>query len=383
MKVLLVTRIFSPEAAAASFRLSALVGELARRAIPVTVLTSTPPARLKVPAAPAGVTVRRARVLRDRTGYLRGYLPYASFDIPAFFRVLFARRSDVVVVEPPPTTGFAVRLASALRRTPYVYYAADIWSDAASSTGAPGIVIAFVRWVERRALRGARAVIAVSAGVADRVLALAPHAQVEVVPNGVDTDVFTAQGPIVEDAAWGVYAGTASEWQGADVFIRAMPSVRRALPDATIAFIGQGSAWAELRALADQVAPGAVRFIDAVPAADAASHLRSARAGLVSLRPGQGYDFAVPTKIFAAAATGTPVLFAGPGPANAVIADAGLGVAVAFDEDAVAHAMVDLFGAPASADDRARRAERVATEFSSEARAADAADAVIDAARAT
>src|SRR3546814_10831501 len=38
------------------------------------------------------ILVRRARVLRDAAGYVRGYLQYMSFDIPLAVRLLLARR---------------------------------------------------------------------------------------------------------------------------------------------------------------------------------------------------------------------------------------------------------------------------------------------------
>ncbi|WP_248305427.1 glycosyltransferase family 4 protein [Agromyces sp. H66] len=379
---MLVTRIFAPEAAAASFRLDALATALGSAVGPVTVLTAVAPPGLRTRFVPArkGVEVRRAPVLRDRSGYVRGYLQYLSFDVPAFFRLLFAGRADVVVVEPPPTTGLSVRVACGLRRIPYVYYAADIWSDATESTGAPALVARMVRWVERRALVGARAVIAVSDGVRDRVLELAPGAEVAVVTNGIDATVFAPDGERIEPAPWAVYAGTASEWQGADVFVRAMPAVLAQFPDARIAFIGQGSAWEALRALAERLAPHAVEFHDTLPPEIAARYLRSSRAGLVSLVPGQGYDFAIPTKIFATAAAGTPVIFAGVGPSRDVIARGGLGVAVDHDADAVAAAMIELFRA---ADDGGRemRAAWVAANASSASRARDAAEVVRRAAK--
>src|SRR5699024_11434304 len=56
-----------------------------------------------------------------------------------------------------------------------------------------------------------------------------------------------------------------------------------------------------------------------VEAAVAARWQRAARAAVVSLRPGIGYDFAMPTKMFAALACGTPVIFAGTRPAGELI----------------------------------------------------------------
>ena len=73
-----------------------------------------------------------------------------------------------------------------------------------------------------------------------------------------------------------------------------------------------------------------------------AAWIRGATAALVSIAPGIGYDFARPTKTYAAAACGTPVLFAGAVTGGALVADAGLGEAAGFDPAAVAAAMTRL-----------------------------------------
>src|SRR5690606_13318388 len=99
----------------------------------VRVLTTT---YLDAPhhSSQAGIEVRRAPAIRNAAGYIRGYVSYLSFDLPLFFRLLFMRRADLILVEPPPTTGAIVRVAAWLRRIPYVYDAADLWSDAANAT---------------------------------------------------------------------------------------------------------------------------------------------------------------------------------------------------------------------------------------------------------
>ncbi|HEU4756328.1 MAG TPA: glycosyltransferase, partial [Agromyces sp.] len=150
MRVTIATRIYAPEAAAASFRLSALASALSDEQHEVTVLTARVPASLRdaaraTDAADPGIRVRRAPVLRDASGQIRGYLQYLSFDAPLLLRLLFGRRPDAIVVEPPPTTGTVARLVATLRRTPYVYYAADVWSDGAQSIGAPRAVLSLLR----------------------------------------------------------------------------------------------------------------------------------------------------------------------------------------------------------------------------------------------
>ncbi|WP_413451046.1 glycosyltransferase [Georgenia phoenicis] len=340
VRVVLATRIFTPEPAAASFRLAALTRGLASLGARVRVLTTTPPpgmdASAGVPAA-----VERWPVLRDAEGYVRGYVQYLSFDLPLLLRLLRTPRPDVVVCEPPPTTGAVVRAVSALRRVPYVYYAPDLWADAAESAGMPGVVVRVLRAVERWAMGGAATVVAVSAPVAARLTALGVK-HVEVVPNGVDTEVFTPDGAAVDTDGrpYLLYAGTASEWQGADVFIRALPRVLAEVPDARLVYLGQGSDWPRLKELARDLPAGSVEFHPRGPAEAAARWQRGAAACLASIIPGRGYDLAYPTKIHSSLACGTPVVFAGVGAAVSEIRQERLGWAVDYDVDAVASAMI-------------------------------------------
>ncbi|MFX0537035.1 glycosyltransferase [Ornithinimicrobium sp. Y1847] len=362
-RVLLATRIFAPESAAATFRLSALVRALTDRAARVGVLTTTVPPSLRGSRAakpPPRAEISRWPVLRDATGYVRGYLPYLSFDLPLSLRLLTARRPDVVVVEPPPTTGAVARAVLSLRSVPYVYYAADVWSDATASMGAPTSVVRVMRVVELFALRGARDVIAVSEGVAERVRALAPRARVTVVPNGIDTDVFTPDGERhaeAPDTPYLLYAGTASEWQGAEIFAEAMREVVREEPGARLIFLGQGASWPVLQQIRDDLPEGAIELRPLAPPQEAAAWQRGAAAAVVSVKPGVGYDFAYPTKVIAALGCGTQVIFAGPGPAAADVAEHDLGRAVPYDISQVAQAM--LAAVRAGSPDPAERARLV------------------------
>ncbi|HWL77197.1 glycosyltransferase family 4 protein [Microbacterium sp.] len=382
MRTILVTRIFAPEPSAASQRLQALVDELAARG-DVTVLTSAPPRALRATAEPGSAyRVRRFPVLRDRSGYVRGYVQYMSFDVPAFFRVLFARRADVLVVEPPPTTGAVVRFASAIRRMPYVYYAADIWSLASGSTGAPAFVLRAVRALERFALRGASAVIAVSDGVAEEVRRLAPSAAVTVVGHGVDERVFHAGVRADEPELDAVYVGTASEWHGAGVFVDALRRLAGRGIRPRVAFIGQGGEWEALReSVRDAGLESSVSFSGPVDADSAASRLRGARVALASVRPEIGYDFAVPTKMYSAIAVGTPVLLSAPEPLRDLVNREGLGWGCAPDADEVADALAGAVAESPSPQRRAAIAAWATAHIGAGAVARRAADVVAEGAR--
>nr|WP_311198024.1 glycosyltransferase [Ornithinimicrobium sp. INDO-MA30-4] len=180
---------------------------------------------------------------------MSGVRPLHEFRHTLALRLLLMDHADAVVVEPPPTTGAVVRTALWLRalikqepQIPYIYYGADVWSDASESTGAPEWVVRVVRALEGYALRGAAETIAVSDGVADRVKELGALS-VTVVPNGINTDIFdtAADGGVTgKTNPYFVYAGTASEWQGAEVFAQAMSQVLETHPGARLVFLGQG-----------------------------------------------------------------------------------------------------------------------------------------------
>ena len=342
--VRIVSRLFSPEVAAAAFRLRALAEALVAQGCSVEVVTAT--AAGATSERDGDLRVSRWPVLRDANGNVRGYFQYLSFDVPALARLLARSRPALLVVEPPPTTGLVVRVVASLQRVPYAYYAADVWSRGAVAAGAPRYVTLLLRRIESWVMRGAVRVLAVSEGVAEEVAALGvTRERIVVVGNGADTVTFTPDGPAVAlDAPYFVYAGTMSEWQGAEVFLHAFAEHSVAFPSSRLVFLGQGTDAASLERLADSVAPGRVDFRGVVAPEEAARWIRGASAALVSIRPGLGYDFAEPTKIFAATACGTPVIFAGAGAGRALVNSHGLGWGTEYGAAEVAQAMAQALG---------------------------------------
>lgn len=330
------TRVFEPEGSAAAYRLGALVRALEAADVTTTVLTTR-----STHNSSSTVSVRRWPVLRDRTGAVRGYLQYASFDIPLFFRLAFGPRADVVIAEPPPTTGVSVRLACWLRRTPYVYFSADVTSSAAESIGTPRLVVALLRVIERWVLRGALVVLAVSDGVRDEVNQLgAKPESVEVVGTGIDTDQFSLDGPCSEASyPYFVYAGTMSEMQGAGVFVDAFAKISTRHPTARLKVFGEGIESGQIRTRAQQLGQERIDFLGQVNAAELAPWLRGAHAGLASSRPRKGYNFAISTKALVSLSCGTPVLYAGNGPIREIVNTNDLGWAVDWNVEQVAEAM--------------------------------------------
>lgn len=345
-RVVIFSRTFRPEPTAAALRLGALADALTKEGARVHVLTSKLAEGVNdLSSDTLPYTVSRAPVLRDETGMVRGYLPYMSFDLPGFIRLLTVPRPDVVVCEPPPTSGLVVRVVCGIRRVPYVYYAGDLVSDAARAQGTAGPVVSTVQAMERWVLRGARRVITVGKGIADRISELSGQ-DADVVLNGIDTsgtvgavnvDVPAGfpqtQGPVF------LYAGTVADWLSPEVFVDAFKQIHREVPDARLVFLGQGSAWQSLQESAKGI-PG-VLFKDAVSPDVAKAWYAHADVSLASLKPG-AYEYAYPTKILASLAAGTPVIYAGPGDAACDIEENALGLVCEVEAAAVAQAMLTM-----------------------------------------
>lgn len=333
-KAILATRIYPPERGAAPLRLAGLVRALERGNITTAVFTSQLQPRIR-----STTNVRRFPVLRDKQGVVRGYFSYLSYDIPLFFRLMFTKSPDFYISEPPPTTGLVTMLVASLKRRPYVYFAADIWHIAAEGMGSSHLVVTLLRKVESLAWRRASAVLAVTDGIASKIEenGVVP-ARIARIGSGIDTDLFRAAGEKVTfTSPTFIYAGTMSEFQGAEIFIRALARARHV--DARIIFFGQGTQREYLESLAEQLVPGRVEFRGVVPPDVVAQHLRGSVAGLVSLDPNVHYDFVVPTKSLVSVSCGRPVIYAGPGPFKRQIRDDRLGWAEDWDEEAVADAI--------------------------------------------
>lgn len=362
--VRIVSRIYVPEAAAASFRLAGVAQALRDKGVEVEVVTTTAPPGV---AADEQGRVRRFPVLRDKEGYVRGYLQYLSFDIPAFFRVLFSPRAAITLVEPPPTTGFFMRIAQRILGVPYVYYLPDLWG-AASASFAPKLVVTAVKALETFAVRGAEAVIAVNEEIAETARTMGAKS-VYLIPNGIDTDTFTSKvKPLsraerddngLADAPYFIYTGTASEWQGASIFISALAQVIDNIPHHLV-FLGKGSDWDLLKEQAEQPdLKGRVHVLQTLPPGETARWIAGADAGLVSIKTGVGYDHAYPTKVLSTLACGTPVIYAGLGPARADIVDNSLGFCADYSVSSISKVFSDFDTGKSTLENREQRRQWV------------------------
>ncbi|MFT4147284.1 MAG: glycosyltransferase family 4 protein [Micrococcaceae bacterium] len=350
-KVIIATRIYAPEPAAAAFRLRSLARGFVTLGASAEVITTTFDPTQDSSVKDSGVKVDRKKALRNKQGNIKGYVNYMSFDLPLFKRLLSADTPDVYVSEPPATTAVVVNTIAKMRKRPWAYYAADVWSAAAKSFGAPSPVVLSLEKLEKTMLNSSDLVLTVSEAMSERLQKIGVKKEkISIVGNGVDTSIFNMDAPAIEDPLmekpYFAYAGTLSAWQGIDVFIEAMPKVMEKYPDINFVILGQGDHEEKLRKIAQEKAPNNVHFLGVKAGPEAASWISHSKAALASVDPSQGYTVAQPTKTFAASACGTPVIYAGNDVGSKLVTDEKLGVAVDYDADSAAQAMIDMLDNP-------------------------------------
>jgi glycosyltransferase involved in cell wall biosynthesis len=367
MRVVIASRIFAPEVSAASGILRIWAEEFRDRGFDVTILTARPP-RGAVIDDPPGIEVRRAPVKRDKQQYVRGYLSYMSFDIPLAFRMLFSRRADLYIVEPPPTTVAVVRVVAAIRRTPYVVRAADYWTEAAELVTKSPLILGTLRRLEAWGLGGAKILFAAHQPLIDRFRALGITTRAVPIGFGADTKDFRYEGQAPPEPPVFVYAGTHSEWHGAGIFVDAMPQVLEQYPGARLLYYGNGEERDGMRARAVELGiQNSVEFHGPISPATLSPILSSATSTVASLTPVPANEYALATKVYSSLAAGCPVIFAGVGPTMEFLNDAGhprAGVAVHYDVMATASAMLAAAADPLPPEARAELAEWSAREYS-------------------
>ena len=197
---------------------------------------------------------------------------------------------------------------------------------------------------------------------------------VYLIPNGIDTDTFTDEvKPLsraerdsvgLADAPYFIYTGTASEWQGASIFISALAQVIDKIPHHLV-FLGKGSDWDLLKEQAARPElKGRVHVLQTLPPEETARWIAGAEAGLVSIKAGAGYDHAYPTKVLSTLACGTPVIYAGPGPARSDIVANSLGFCTDYSVSGISKVFSDFDAEKSTLESREKRRQWVVTNRS-------------------
>jgi len=201
-----------------------------------------------------GIHVHWLRVeYNNSMGFSRRILAFLKFAILSARKAKSIDGDVVFATSTPLTIALPAVWAAKRRNRPMVFEVRDLWPEIPIAIGAikSKPMIAAAKWLERFAYRNSAAVVALSPGMRDGVVAAGyPAEKVVIIPNAADLDFFAvpeesaqhfrSQFDWLQDRPLVVYSGTFGFMNGVPYLARLAAEVRKLNPDIRFLAIGSG-----------------------------------------------------------------------------------------------------------------------------------------------
>ena len=372
MNILYVSQYFPPEKCAPAARVSELAQHWANNGDRVTVLTGFPnhptgnldPAyRKRFRHLYCREQVGNVQVVRTwlwplaNTGYLRRAICYLSFCVSACLAGLFLESPEIVIATSPQLlAGLSGWFLSLCFGVPFVFEVRDLWPESllALSTQDPSnylyrAVGIIARFLYARCTR----VVVVTNAFRDRLIDCwrVPPEKIDVVENGVDTDLFAPSGPTdirrpfaLEGRFVVSYIGTIGLAHGLETVLDAAQLIRTECPGAHVLLIGEGAERANVEQQAAARRLKNVSLLPAQPRESVPAFIRASDICLVPLKKAPVFQTVVPTKMLEFMSCGRAVILGVEGEAADLLQNAHAGICVR-PEDArqLAESIITLY----------------------------------------
>jgi colanic acid biosynthesis glycosyl transferase WcaI len=366
VKILYVSQYFPPEMGAPSARASELAHHWSLAGHQVSVLTG-------FPNHPTGVVPEEWRprlrrlVYNEKAGDVDVFrtwlwpLPnrkahermrnYASFCVSSALRGMTLPRPDVVIGSSPQLlVALSAWWIAFSRQLPFVFEVRDLWPESLTAVGVGSedsllhhSLAAIARFLYERADR----VVVVTPAFRDHLIQRwrVPPEKIEIVENGVETDMFSPSPPeasaalrreLGADSKFLVcYVGTMGMAHGLDTLLDAAATLQREKPDVLFLLIGEGAEKQRIQSLAQSQSLTNVRILDQQPRDKIPAFISASDACLVLLKKTDIFKTVIPTKMLEFMSCARPVILGVEGQARQIIDEAGAGLVIE-PENAVA-----------------------------------------------
>ena len=357
MKILYISQYFPPEMGAPSARAAELSQHWVQAGHDVTVLTGFPnhPTGV-VPVAYRGklrrllaredfdsVKVVRSWLLPfpNRKAYER-ILNYSSFCLSAAMTGTFVDRPDVIIASSPQLlVGLSGWWIARFKRAPFVFEVRDLWPESLSAVGMAGensLLHRSLASIAQFLYKHADRVVVVSPAFRDPLTTRwkVPPEKIEVVENGIETDLFRPENTNIEllrnlklEGKFVVsYIGTIGMAHGLTTLIESAVQLRDSAPSVHFVVIGEGSDKERVVSLAKQNSLTNMTFIGQQPREKIPAYIAASQACLVHLKKSDVFKTVIPTKMLEFMSCGRPVILGVEGHARSIVEDAKAGVFV-------------------------------------------------------
>jgi len=304
-----------------------------------------------------GIRVTRVPMyISPNEGVIQRVLSYLSFMLSACWYAGRLPTPDVLVATSPQFFAALAGYVVAWRKdVPFVLEIRDLWPESIVAVGAMSrnVIIRFLEWVERVLYRKAEHIVVVTdsfeEAIAEKDIA---RNKISVIKNGIETAWWDE--PLDEERLAELqhehalegkfvasYIGTIGMAHRADILLEA--ARRCDDPDIVFMIVGTGAKKDELAARQAELELDNFRLVDKVPKEQVPYLLALSDTSVVHLRDDPLFETVIPSKIFEAMATGTPIVLGVRGESRRIVETAEAGLPIPpEDPDALAEAVRHL-----------------------------------------
>lgn len=353
MRILFISNNFPPEVNAPATRLYEHAKHWVREGHDVEVLTSNPnfpegkvyegySNRFNTSRVDGIHVTRVPMYISANKGILKRTLSFVSFMLSArWFISRLQLKPDVVVATSPQFfAGIAGYLAARYLRVPFVLEIRDLWPESIVAVGAVkrNAIIRFFEWIEKYLYTRADHIVVVTRAFKRFIMkkGISPD-KISVLKNGADLEAWSAP---LDDARLETlrrengldgkfvasYIGTIGMAHRADVMHRAAEQCSD--PDIVFLVVGAG---AERKQIEERQAsmqlPNFV-LLDKVPRSEVPYLLAITDVSVVHLKASPLFKTVIPSKIFEAMVTRTPIVLGVEGESKEIIEESGAGIPI-------------------------------------------------------
>lgn len=289
-----------------------------------------------------GIRVTRVPMyVSPNKGFLHRVLSYISFMLSACWYARKLATPDVVVATSPQFfAAIAGYLVAWWKRVPFVLEIRDLWPESIVAVGAMdrNLIIRFFEWIEWFLYRKADRIVVVTDAFKEAIVekGIAEN-KIAVIKNGVNVEQWEAsldeqtlvdlqrehdlQGKFVAS-----YIGTIGMAHRADVLLEAAQHCNE--PEIVFMVVGAGAKRDELEAQQARLQLPNVRLVGKVPKEVVPYLLALSNVSVVHLRESPLFESVIPSKIFEAMASRTPIVLGVRGEAQGIIEEAKAGLSI-------------------------------------------------------
>lgn len=255
-------------------------------------------------------------VQSNKHSLIRRMYTFCMFSLISIYFVLRLKYDAVIASSGPITIGIPGIIAARIRRKPLVFEVRDLWPRGAVELqilkNTTLIKIAF--FFERLCYTSSKLIVACSQGMADDILRRYPAANVIIVSNACDIELF--QRPVnfnvpsfVNNRSIILYTGSIGLMDDCSQIIEgARILAEQSFDKAVIVFLGEGAERKKLEEKTKSLGLNNVFFLGLIPKTEVIGWLQKATATLVVFKNVPVLDTSSPNKFFDSLATGIPVI---------------------------------------------------------------------------